>query len=238
MFWPKKKPSINDFPSDLLKLATQLGVERRQNVRVRYSRQPICKLPVVGVNAQLLKMHDISVGGCALYDPEEVLGSEIGRSFELELHWTTGPEKVLARIVARVDNRRHIQFLDLSPTRQLQLRRNMTPGVRGSTVRRQGHGLGVETPGLMAAEIWSSLHGDSVVLENDVHRIAQLQIAGDAYLVFKSAWPMKPSGQTCSKVEFEQIVLFLTNVPKPSPMLEALVAGLEELLFGRPVGQL
>lgn len=231
MFSRKKKPLIDDFSSNLLRLATQLGVERRLNARVRYPRLPVCKLPEAAHRGMLLELHDISAGGCCLFDPEEVLGPQIGQEIELELRWTTGNEKVRARIVGRVNDRRHIQFLDLTPTRQSQLRRYMTAGVRGGAIRRHGNALGHDIPPLMAAEIWSSFHGDSLIVENDEHRLAQIQLFDESFLIFKDAWPARgPERTPCTKIELEQLVLFVVNIPQPSGGVSRLRETLEALL--------
>lgn len=236
MFWRKRKPDIIDSPSDLLGLAERLGVERRLNVRVRYPRGArLCKLPGVRFQGSDLRVQDISVGGCCILDPYEILGSEIGQDIELEMRWMTGDEKVRARIVARVDHRRHIQFNELSAQRQNQLRKYMVSGVRGASLRKHLN-PDPSGPGLAAAEIWSSLHGDTVTLENDLHRMAQVHLNAESFLFLKESWPIKESNsQMCSKIEFEQIILFLANIPYPSEKLSALMTSCEELLDrGRP----
>jgi len=228
MFWRKKKTMLLDPPSDLFELATKLGVERRLNSRVRYVpsplqshlKFPLCKLPSVSLGDKFLSVHDISTGGCCLIDSDNLLGSKIGQEVELNLHWTTGREQVRCKIVAGVNERRHVQFVNLSETRQALLKKFMYPGIRGLAIWRHGTGGGENGPVLVADELWSSLHGDSVTVERDVHLVATLFFMGEHYQIFREAWPRKGQGRSCSKPELEQLILFLTNIPSPSPMLE------------------
>lgn len=220
-----------------MSLASRLGVERRVNVRVRYPNLVrVCKLPEISFAGHKFHVLDISVGGCCLLDPSEILGPTIGADFKLELNWTTGNELINARIASRVDQRRHIQFLNLGEKRQEQLKRFMSFGVRGLALRCHGTSLDSKLQ-LMAAELWSSLHGDSVIVERDMHRLAQIKIGDDEFMIFKEAWPARANGQgTCSKIELEQLILFLTNIPKISEPLSAILAGLEDLLWSGDLG--
>jgi len=232
MFWRKKKPHLEVSPSDLLSLASRLGVERRLNVRVRYPNHVhVCKLPEISFAGHKFQVLDISVGGCCLLDPTEVLGPTIGTNLELELNWTTGSELIDARIASRVDQRRHIQFLNLGEKRQDLLKKYMAYGIRGSALR--CHGTSNDSSlQLMAAELWSSLQGDSIIVERDMHRLAQIKIGDDQFMIFKEAWPARANGQgTCSKIELEQIILFLANIPQISKPLSAMLTSLEDLLW-------
>ncbi|MGZ3722098.1 MAG: PilZ domain-containing protein [Bdellovibrionales bacterium] len=230
MFWNRRnKSELKDSPS-LQSLATQLGVERRFAVRVRYpSSSQVCKLPEIYFQSDKLKIADISVGGCCVLDPDGFMGPAIGHDIELNLHWSTVIETVKARIVSRVDHRRHIQFLDISSRRQAQLTKSMAYGVRGTSMTRHAHSSDLG-PTMDAAELWSSPHMDSVVVENDVHRIAQVYLNGEQFMIFREAWPNKLPGGKCSKPEFEQVILFIANIPLPSPPLKGLLKYLEGLL--------
>src|SRR5689334_11825069 len=104
MFWRKRKPHEIKATQSLLQIVTRLGVERRSNVRVRYPNVAFNKLPEIFYSNYKFKVKDVSVGGCCLLDPEQVLGPQVGHDVELEMHWPTGIEKVKARIVARVDH--------------------------------------------------------------------------------------------------------------------------------------
>ena len=238
MFWRKKKSVVESPANDLLSLAARLGVERRLQVRVRYPNQAhVCKLPEVGFNGHKFHVQDISIGGCCLLDPQLILGPAIGVEIKLDMTWTTGTEKIDGRIVSRADERRHIQFLNLGEKRQELLKRFMAYGVRGLSMRCNGTSA-ESAPNLMAAELWSSLQGDSIIVERDMHRLAQIQVAGELFLLFKEAWPVRSGGLgTCSKIELEQLILFLTNVPKLSDPLKAILAGLEDLLFSSELGE-
>lgn len=230
MFWNRRaKNELNVAPT-LQALATQLGVERRFNVRVRYPcSTQVCKLPEIYFQDQIIRVKDISVGGCCLLDPSQHLGPTIGNDIELNLHWSTAIETIRARIVASVDHNRHVQFLDLSKKRQTQLTKSMVHGVRGLSMTR--HAASSELgPSMQAAELWSSPLLDSVVLEDGVHRIAQIHLLGEQFAIFREAWPNKMPGGRCTKAELEQMILFLTNIPLPSPQLNSLVKFLESLI--------
>jgi len=228
MFWRKRKPQEIPPLQTLVQLASRLGVERRVNVRIRYPACILSKLPEVFFADTKLKIVDISVGGCCLLDPSEVLGPQVGNEIQMNIHWPTGLERVNARIVSRVEHRRHIQFLNLSRSRQNFLTKAMTPGVRAQRVHR--HNLPInDAVEIEALEMWSSALGDSVTIENGVHRIAQVQLQNEVFHIFRDAWPQKlPSGK-CSKADFEQIILFLCNIPLPSRALEKLRATIEQV---------
>src|SRR5665213_2425873 len=131
MFWAKRKNSELRSAPSLQSVATELGIERRINVRCRYPQSVlVCKLPQIYFQDILLEVRDISVGGCCIWDPKENLGPMIGQDIELNIHWSTLVETVRARIVSRVDHRRHVQFLNLSTRRQSQLVKSMSYGVR------------------------------------------------------------------------------------------------------------
>lgn len=232
MFWRKRKPELTEEGPSLQMLATRLGVERRKNLRVRYAPHlAVAKLPEISIEGSFLKIQDISVGGCCLLDPGELLGPSIGQDVELNLHWPSATEITQCRIVSRVDYRRHIQFLNLPRYRRRQLERSMAPGIRGLSLRNHLFGLELGGPALHAAELWSSLLGDSVTLESDVHRIAQIHFENGQYLIYKESWPTKADGKKCSRAEFEQLLLFLSNVPLASQGIRDLLEKLEELLI-------
>lgn len=231
MFWRKRKTdTLKEGPS-LLALATKLGVERRFAVRVRYPQSArVCRLPEIYFADKILQVHDISTGGCCLLDPQQHLGPSIGTDIELNIHWLTGVDKIRARIISRVDHRRHIQFLNLSTNRQNQLTRSMNAGVFGLSMSR--HASSVELgPTIQASELWSSAYSDSVVLENDVHRLAQIYLQGEQFVIFREAWPNKVPGGKCSRTDFEKLVLFLANIPSPTQGLKDLLTNLERQII-------
>jgi len=215
----------------LLTLATKLGVERRLNVRVRYPNNVrVCRLPEVEFEGHALKVQNISIGGCAVLDPVEYLGPSVGHELTLSLKWSTVAEGVRARVVSRVDHRRHIQFLNLSNNRQTQLVKSMAYGVRALSMVKHAH-ASERGPAMDAVELWSSAHHDSLIVETDVHRLAQLFVNGDQYVIYREAWPKRSKGEKCSRLEFEQLILFLANIPLPSPAVMGLLALLEQQII-------
>lgn len=228
MFW-NKKPSPVEPDSNLQTMAHKLGVERRRSPRVRYPQSVTAGLPGVYLDDQGLRVSDVSVGGCCVLDPREILGCSIGVEVTLELRWPDKRTSVRSRIVGRVDHRRHIQFLDLSAELQKKLSAGMSSGIRGTALRR---GLKSETgggPTLQAREIWNSLNGDTLTLEEGMHRLAEAVIEGHRYVFFKDAWPVD-SSQTPVPIErLNEIILFLTNIVLRGPAVEALLADLEKL---------
>lgn len=229
MFWGKRAKSELKGEPTLQALATQLGVERRVQARVRYPLQSrVCRLPEIHYQGHQMTVQNISVGGCCLLDPNEYLGPAIGHEIELHLHWSTTVEAVQARIVSRVDHRRHIQFLSLSQNRQVQLVKSMTAGVRALSMTRAAAATEIG-PSMHAAELWSSPLGDSLVLENDIHRIAQIHLLGEQFTLYREAWPSK-SGARCTRAEFENIVLFVANIGNPSAQVRGLQKYLEDLI--------
>jgi hypothetical protein len=213
--------------SNLFDLVGRLGVERRHAPRIRFPDYECHIHPIIEAGGTKLRIHDISVGGCCLIDPHEILGLEIGNEINLTLHWHDGSETIRARIVARVDDKRHIQFLNLRQERVELLKFLIEPATRGALVHR--HAALKSGPALQAREIWSSFQGDSVTVEDHVHRLAQICLFGVEYTLFKSAWPVKEDRIPLTRQEVVSLILFLANVNHPSPLLNELSAHLQNL---------
>lgn len=175
-----------------------------------------------------LKIHDISVGGCCLVDPMEVMGATVGNEIFLNMHWLDGRETIGARIVSSVEQKRHIQFLNIAPARVEQLRLLIEPATRGTLVRNHT-GDKDNGPELQAREIWSSLHGDNVIIEDNVHRLGQVGLFGVQYTIFRDAWPIREDGTPLTRREAVSVILFMCNINQPSPLLNEFVAHLQRL---------
>lgn len=235
MFWRKAKPPESS--STLLNLATSLGVERRQMVRVRYPLYAkVSELPQIGFKDNMLSIVDISVGGCCLSDPQEILGPQIGQDIELTLVWAGKIVPIKARIVGRVDHRRHIQFLTFNAGHVAKLKEAMSSGVRGQSLRPVTNASEFG-PTLEAEEAWTSLHGDSVTFENHVLRFAQIHIAGLQYHIFHQAWPTHENGKPVKAQELERLVLFIANVAQPTTRINQLCEMLQLLIGDGKSGQ-
>lgn len=230
MFWRKKKPPQNT--SSILQMATKMGIERRRFVRVKYPEleESYSALPEIGFETSLFRVMDISVGGCCLFDPKELLGAQIGQDIELNFIWTGKIDKVKSRICGRVDHRRHIQFMDLSNERVEQLKKSMLPGVRGQAMKVVAHYD--NGPVLEADEVWNSPHGDAVTFENHVHRYAQIFMLNTSYSIFREAWPVKDNNKPSTPKDLEQLLMFLSNIPMPSLRLKGLITTLHQMLAG------
>jgi hypothetical protein len=229
MFWRKRKPQIDaQIPAPVNHLAGQLGVERRYAVRILYPQNYCTLLPTVYFNGSSLKVHDISVGGCCLLDPGEVLGASVGNDVHLVLRWKDGGISVHGRIVSRVDHNRHIQFSNLPKARAEELKIAISFGTRAQTVRSSMETV-EQGPALQAREIWSSVHGDSVIIEDHIHRLAQITISGALYTLYKHAWPVKAVSTPLTRDELAGLIVFLCNIPQPTELLSALVAHVETM---------
>jgi hypothetical protein len=228
MFWPKRK-NLLESDSDLHKLAGRLGIERRQNIRIRVPTVQLRKLPKIEINNYDFKMADLSVGGCCLLDPAEVLGSRAGNVVTFDFKWNGESTRLKARIVAQVFRRIHVQFMDLSERLAEEIKMHTASGARGLWLN--SHSRSVDKgPSLMASEMWSSPYGDSVVIFEDKHRIAEVFLYGITYTLFRQTWPMKSPDIALSRLEVADLLLFLCNIPNPSDWICALVTSLEILL--------
>lgn len=229
MFWRKRKATINSPEhTPLVKLASQLGVERRYAVRIKYPKRPNSLLPTIHFMNQSLKVHDISVGGCCLWDEAEHLGPSVGNEVHLILKWPDGSVSIHGRIVSRVDHKRHIQFLNMPTVRIENLKTTIAFGAAAQSLQCSLNAV-TEGPSLVAREIWSSPHGDSVVIDNDIQRLAQIYLKGQRYTFHKQAPPVKNDSQSLSRDDIEQVIVFLCNIPQPSALIEALVDYVESL---------
>lgn len=228
MYWFKRKPQMNDHASAVSQLASRLGVERRFSPRILCPKAPNALLPAISFDGRLMQIHNISVGGCCLIDPNEFFGPAVGQETDLDLAWQDHkPVRVRSRIVSSVDNRRGVQFLNLPTDCAALINQTTIPGIHGEAMRVVLTGS-AEGPLMQAREVWSSLKGDSVTIEDNVHRLAEISLAGERYQIFREAWPTKDL-QPLTKLEFAGIILFLTNIPQPTDLLVAFTAYLEEM---------
>lgn len=229
MFWWRQKKTEIAEVSPVHTLAARLGIERRKNPRVLFPQNAaFATIPTVFFNGSVIAMRDLSVGGCCLWDPNEKLGSQIGQEIELTLRWNLGEEIIKARLISRVDHRRHIQFLNLSAELEGELKKLIAPGVSAHDLKpvelKHEH-----QQQLLAKEIWTSIHGDSAIIDHDVQLLASLHIMGKGYRLLKESWPQRGDGSAVSPREFELILLFLANIPSPSVDLKKLLERLVKL---------
>lgn len=229
MFW-KKQPAVPvpNEDSNLQVLAQRLGVERRRSARVLYPRDATSPLPAISVLAGSFQVHDISMGGCCLLDPAEILGNEIGQELDLQLSLGGSQVSVRCRLVGRVYDRRHIQFLNAPPDFLARMSAIMKSGIRGQSVRRTlaADGRG---PSLAAKEIWNSLAGDALVLTDDIHLQAQVVIESESFEIYRDAWPMTTKNRPVTREELFTLLLFIANIPQPSPSVSKTLRSLEEI---------
>lgn len=214
--------------SDLFDLVGRLGVERRHAVRVRFPAQECHIHPMIEHGGTSLKIHDISIGGCCLFDPMDVMGANVGHEILLDMHWADQRETTRARVVASVEQKRHIQFLNLPQTRIEQLRFLIEPGNRGTSVRIHS-GDKENGPELKAQEIWSSFNGDHVTIEDHTDRLGQIGLFGAEYTVFRNAWPVRDGRTPLSRQEAIAIILFICNINQPSRLLNEFLGHLQRL---------
>ncbi len=201
--------------------ASKLGIERRQSVRVRYPEPYLTSLPSVFFGEHKIRVNDMSVGGCCLIDEREHLGPNAGVEIELRLIWPDGERAVRARIVAYVHTRRHIQFLDLPPELVQVIKSALAPGVLGLTMKpllERDHGH----LAMHASEVWTSLNGESLSFLDDVHVAAALHLDGRNYRFMRDAWPLTEENKAATPREAESMIVFLENIPQPSPAIRAL----------------
>ena len=229
--WRKKRSVENSL---VHRLARELGVERRRNARVNYPRRINAGLPQIAFDGYPMRAYDISAGGCALHDPGEVLGKDIGVEVSLTIHFADRIEEVQCRLVGRVDHRRHIQFLNLPAARAQVIAKQIVPGVCGSVLKNSFKAEGA-APKLLAHEVWSSLAGDGLTLDVEGPRLAQAAFAGQMNTIHRTDWPTGADGRPLTQAQLNDLILFVANVRQPTAAVIALQDELEGLLMG--VGQ-
>jgi hypothetical protein len=225
--WRKKAQALDPEVSGVHRLARQLGVERRKNPRVLYPKSTTGPLPAVSFEGQFLRAQDISSGGVCVHDPKEFMGNSVGIELTLTLHFPDGYQEVRCRLVGRVDLKRHMQFLDLPEKRAGQITKALSTGICASSLRMCANKGDSTGPKLTAKEIWSSLAGDSLTIEDDVHVLARASVNGRVYTVHKKAWPSGPDGSALSQEEMLGLVLFVANIFHPSSAVKDLLHHLE-----------
>lgn len=227
MLW-KKKPQAEEPFVQLL--ASQLGVERRQNVRVNYPERTTACLPAISVKDRRLRVHDISVGGCCLIDQDDCLGPNVGIELTLQMAFPNQIDEIRARLVGSVDKRRHIQFLNLAPARVDQLKAQMVFGIRALGVKAVFKSAEAG-PALHAREIWNSMQGDALIIEDGVHLRAHAEIAGEIFYFLKGARPQDRHQAPVSDAKLLSLVLFLANIKQQSADIKQLLTDLEEIIL-------
>ena len=233
MFWRKRKDRVNEPAETLFSLARHLGVERRQNARILCPRVHLRFLPDIRHEGASLVLQDLSVGGCCLLDPGEILGPQVGNELDLTLYWTDFECGVRARIVSRVNLFRHLQFLNAADDLIRRVKPAVDFGARAHSMK-PAISAASTGPSLDAAELWSSPGGDSIVFRRDVQRLASLNVAERQIDFLEEAWPVDGDGRPLSPEECERAILFLLNIPQPSEALKELRGRVEKLLQGRP----
>ncbi len=224
MPWRWRKTFAQNTISSTHSLAKHLGVERRANPRIKLPlNAAFATLPSFLFSGQLLKLHDLSLGGCCLLDPKEVLGVSIGQEVVLVLRWPWGDEDLACRIVGRVHDRRHIQFLNMPFERQEKIKALIAPGLAGLHLRQvdleSDHG-----PVLNAHELWTSVHGESIIFREDHRQTAVIHLQQENLILTTQGWPSLDDGSLASPRQFEGLLLFLANVPNATPKLQSLVS--------------
>ena len=213
---------------EVTKFAKNLGLERRQNFRIHYpERGAVGDLPWVSFAGHNFKIQNISVGGCCLFDPDEILGPAVGQSLTLSFHWKTDSQDVQSRIVSRVDSKRHIQFLNFSDRNQNRVRKHIEPAVRGGTLRRVESGTSSNLK-VEACELWISLVEDSVTLFDHPHLAGSILYRGQDHLCYRKAFPVfgNDRKRIVSLELYDDLILFLANVPNPTPVMRQFAAEL------------
>lgn len=209
-------------PYETMGMAAQLGIERRQNFRINYPEGgAIGDLPSVTFMGNNFVIGNISVGGCALHDPNEILGPAVGQEVTLSLHWDKDSQDVKSRVVSRVHKSRHIQFMNLSEKNQLRIKKHIEPGFRGSSLRRVDSSSSPHLK-MEACEIWISVMEDGVTLFDHPHLIASVLYRGIDYFCYRGAFPVYGSDRKrlVPPLIYENLVVMLANVPNPSPALK------------------
>ncbi|MGE0527019.1 MAG: PilZ domain-containing protein [Bdellovibrionales bacterium] len=223
MGW-KRKQLIIDQGSQVHALAMRLGVWHRRHPRLFYPDTSVDLLPTIEFREQPLKVVDISVGGCCLLDPEEHLGPRVGQEAILNLKWRDAENiPVRARLVSRVDHRRHFQFLDLPMHSAFTLNSVASVAVRAHSVRRS-QSPAESGPTLLAREIWCSARGDGVALLDHAQEMAIVNFANHRIHVWREKWPMTEDGKKFGRVQMGELLVFLANIPCPGVALRELSA--------------
>jgi len=228
MAWLKTFKWKRNQTYEIANMAKNLGLERRLNYRVRYpDRGAIGELPWVTFAGHSFKIQNISIGGCCILDPDEVLGPAVGQTLTLSFHWKKDSHDVQSRIVSRVDSRRHVQFLNMSQKNQERIRKHIEPAVRGGALRRVDSG-GNANLRMEANELWISLVEDSMTLFDHPHLAGSILYRGQDYLCYRNAFPVfgNDRKRIVSPELYEDLILFLANVPNPTPALRKFAAEL------------
>jgi hypothetical protein len=205
-----------------------LGLERRQNFRVKYpERGALGDLPWVTFAGYNFKIQNISIGGCCLFDPDEILGPAVGQTLTLSFHWKGDSHDVQSRIVSRVDSRRHVQFLNFSERNQNRVRKHIEPAVRGAALRKVESGSSSNLK-VEACELWISLVEDSVTLFDHPHLAGSISYRGQDYLCYRNAFPVfgNDRKRIVSPELYDDLILFLSNVPNPTAAMRQFLAEL------------
>lgn len=227
MSWLRAFKWKRNNPYEMIEMASMVNLERRQNFRIRYpERGALGDLPSATFAGHTLKLMNISIGGCCIWDPDELLGPDIGKELTIVFHWKKDSHNVRCRIASRVDGRRHIQFMNISEKLQARVRQYIEPAYRGAALRKLETADSKQT--IDACEIWISVMEDSVTLFEHPHLLGSVLYRSTDYLCYRRAFPVYGNDRkrVVAPDFFESMILFLANIPNPSPALSQFLAEL------------
>jgi hypothetical protein len=198
-----------------------LGLERRNNFRIGYpERGAIGDLPTMTYAGNVLHIKNVSIGGCCILDPDEVLGTAVGNEISVKVDWANESHHVRSRIVSRVENQRHLQFLDMSEKNQKRIGNYIEPAFRGGALRRVESGSG--SLKVEACEIWVSALEDSITIFDHPQLLGSCLLNKQEFLCYRHTMPVYGNNRDnpVPPEVYEYLVLYVTNVAKPSPAMQ------------------
>jgi hypothetical protein len=231
MNWFKAFQGKKEKSYAMMDLISTLGLERRQSFRIRYPEGgALGELPTATFVGNRMTLQNVSVGGCCILDPKEILGPDIGLEISLAFHWPSDSQDIRARIVSRVDHRRHIQFANMDDLHQKRIAQYIEPSFRGSALRRVDASTSRRLT-LEACEIWVSVMEESITLFNHPHLLGSIHYREQDYLCYRQAFPVfgNDRKRVVPPETFDCLMLFLANTPNPSPSLKQFIAELSSV---------
>lgn len=222
--WPKHRPNSEDIrTSEIQKLITNSGLNRRKNYRIKYAHiGAVGDLPRVHFKNDEMNVGNISTGGLMIIDDTESLSSSLGDIMSIELSWTNNHKETKAKIVGVNKQRRHLQFINFDAELYIKINSLISPAFLGSKM----HQVHARTIPIDCNELWIGPTGESISIYHDHTKITFKKKT----LIMYPGQPVT-MGETNALANMSFIsesLVLLSNINKPSQKILSLVEELQD----------
>ena len=222
--------------NSLHQMAHQHHLAQRQNSRIHYSHLgAVGDLPRVYFQKDEMNVANISAGGLLIIDDHSQLGSNVGNTILLELHWPDLKAKIKSRVVGANLHRRHIQFIDQNSVAYQRIHKAVElalPGHKFYLSHTVNPNLQNHSASVDAVEIWLDSAGNSLCFyqSNEKDEIAKWSYNNESVFFYAQKWPYnKTKERNLTESEIGEALMIWANFKSPSPRIRYITEKLNYL---------